>query len=468
MKIITKATLVLICLSAMTILEVQASHASLLKRKTQNNSCAKAFFKADDKPVKPIKDYNAVYPGDSQNSGKALENAILQTTAARKFYSLITANSKASEVLKNVAKNFKAFLLSNEENLARIVNPENKVSRQATANGTWDHWDVVFREVVQGAIESSVTAVTNSSDDKAKVKVNEYKQYLTTKFTKTVLYEIETFNTGTNPKSLLGFLGLVGDIGAAVQDVIARGKNEIEITPVKEAMIRFFGDFSEQSKDWYNKYCPDKYYDLPNGRGKQKERAICSSNGTDKKFKLEPRAGVLNVGAAVDTKLNIPAEKKLPLIGWPWQTVPKSLVDFCPDEPWAGHFSGSLYELILMLDLFDRKADAIKVTSRPTLEQKKIYAAIASSFLVATGMHSAVELVYVVKNYLGEPVPNIMDKPKVCQGASKYIADLIDGLTPVNSSNTPVANANNAPVTNMAPVTNKAPVTAPKTTPVKN
>jgi hypothetical protein len=34
------------------------------------------FFKADDKPVKLIKDYNAVYPGDSQNSGKALENAI--------------------------------------------------------------------------------------------------------------------------------------------------------------------------------------------------------------------------------------------------------------------------------------------------------------------------------------------------------------------------------------------------------
>jgi hypothetical protein len=35
-----------------------------------------SFFTADDKPVKLIKDYNAVYPGYSQNIGKALENAI--------------------------------------------------------------------------------------------------------------------------------------------------------------------------------------------------------------------------------------------------------------------------------------------------------------------------------------------------------------------------------------------------------
>jgi hypothetical protein len=457
MKIITKATLVLICLSAMIILEVQASHAPLLKRKPQNNLCAYAF-NAHDKHVKPIHEYHAVYPGDYQNSQKspnAHDNAVLQTKAARNFYYMET-NTDASEVLKNVAKNFKDFLKNNVEELAGIVDPDNNVSRQATENGTWDHWDVVFREVLQDKINFKVTDVTNSSEDKANLKVKEYKQFLTNKFAQTVLTEIESFKTGTNPKSLLGFLGLVGDIGAAVQDVIARGKNLTEITKVKEAMISFFGNFTELSKDWYDKYCPDKYYDVPNGRGKQKERAICSRNKTHTELILEPRAGVLNVGAEVDTELKITAEKKLPHIGWPWQTVPKTLVDYCPDEPWAGHFSGSLYELIFMLELFDKREPNIqnlKNLSTPKVK-KKIYAAIASSFLVATGMHSAVEIVYVVKKYLDEDVgTDVMNYDKVCKGASKYIADLINGVMETTQSmGTPVSKARE---TNKAHVTKR-------------
>ena len=50
------------------------------------------YPKDEAKPLKPIADYLAVFPGDYQNSGKALENAILQTKAGRKFFYLINKN----------------------------------------------------------------------------------------------------------------------------------------------------------------------------------------------------------------------------------------------------------------------------------------------------------------------------------------------------------------------------------------
>ena len=136
----------------------------------------------------------------------------------------------------------------------------------------------------------------------------------------------------------------------------------------------------------------------------------------------------MNVGEAVDTELNLKANEKLPLISWPWQTVPKKLVTFCPEEPWAGHFSGSLYELILMIELFDR-ADP-KTETQANENKKKIYAGTASAFLVSTGMHSAVELVYVVKNYLGVTInkSDILSE-SVCKDASKYIAGIISGIS---------------------------------------
>lgn len=470
MKLIIKATLVLICLGAMTILEVEAS---LLKRKKNTGIlCEKVFYPRGpnkDKEQAKIGEYGAVFPEDYQKGAQVLENAKLQTTAARKFYYLLPNNGKASQVLKNVAANFRKFLKGSEENLARIVNPAHNVSRQSQENGTWGHFDSIVRDVLTPIVSKGKTLTDQQLKDKLDSLVTEYKTFLTGKFTTTVLTEIETFNSGTNSKSLLGFIGLIGDIGAAVQDVIGKKKNhetnDKEIIAVKKGMIDYFGDFSSKSLEYYDKYAPDKYYDVKDGRGKQKERATCTINGQNKEENKSGRAGVLNLGETVDQQItdpswkrkekkivegkekeievtNLPNDKIIPKIGWPWQTVPKTLVDYCPDEPWAGHFSGSLYELILMLELFDRRADAIKQSRIPSPEEKKIYAAIASSFLVATGMHSAVEIVYVVKRYLAEPVgENVMDKQKVCQGASRYIVNLIDSVrTMTQSSSAPVTN----------------------------
>lgn len=66
---------------------------------------------------------------------------------------------------------------------------------------------------------------------------------------------------------------------------------------------------------------------------------------------LEPRSGILNLGEQADKKIKLTYKKPLKPISWPWQTVPKKLIDRCGTEPCAGHFSGSLYELILMQEL---------------------------------------------------------------------------------------------------------------------
>lgn len=178
---------------------------------------------------------------------------------------------------------------------------------------------------------------------------------------------------------------------------------------------------------------------------------------------FDSRAGVLNFGEKIDTNIGVADSLKIGKISWPWQTVPKSLVDACPDEPWAGHYSGSLYELILMLEIFDRNPSSVKTPVPLSLEKKKTYAAIAASFLVATGMHSAVELTYVIKNYLdaSDKPGKIDEKPKVCNGASLYIADLINSVSnmaaPNISTNTPTTTANNNTTANNTKTTTPSP-----------
>ncbi len=127
----------------------------------------------------------------------------------------------------------------------------------------------------------------------------------------------------------------------------------------------------------------------------------------------------------------MPDDKKLPELGWPWQTVPKKFIEeHCATEPWAGHFSGSLYELILMLELFDRADPKKDDSEKLPKEKKNLYAGVASSFLIGTGMHSAVEVVYVDKLYTGTSLkPEQVLNKEVLSDATKVVAGIITGLT---------------------------------------
>lgn len=243
--------------------------------------------------------------------------------------------------------------------------------------------------------------------------------------------------TGTDvlPRDYLGFLGLLGDIGACLQDVINRNLdiNNPGDKPkfgIKDALISFFGDdLLNKSKAFYTKYSPDSYYDIktdPGKRSKKGDRKTCTASGK--------RSGVMDVGTIVDETIkvnnvivsNLNKASQLPGVSWPWQTVRKSLIDFCPKEPWAGHFSGSLYELILMLEIFDRESPT--ADTEPSSDKKKTYSAIASAFLIATGMHSAVEVVYVDKLYTGAAslTPDkILNNVEVCKDATIFVSSLI-------------------------------------------
>ncbi len=184
-----------------------------------------------------------------------------------------------------------------------------------------------------------------------------------------------------------------------------------------------------KSKAFYTKYSPDSYYDIktdPGKRSKKGDRKTCTASGK--------RSGVMDVGTIVDETIkvnnvivsNLNKASQLPGVSWPWQTVRKSLIDFCPKEPWAGHFSGSLYELILMLEIFDRESPT--ADTEPSSDKKKTYSAIASAFLIATGMHSAVEVVYVDKLYTGAAslTPDkILNNVEVCKDATIFVSSLI-------------------------------------------
>ena len=403
--------LVQILFSAILLNSVIEASKSLRKVKTSSKTnpvCPKVFGKGETASA----DITSadVYPQDSQNEN-AKNNAKLQGASARKLFSVVGAATATKKVLGDVAKNFGKFLKDNAAAKTVLImkfDPKKSVARQATENGTWGHFSVVMNEIPE-------FAKLTEEEKRAEFYMN-------------ALAEISAAQNPV-PSSILGMLGILGDCGAAYMDIVGRRRDGTpETTPVKEALDTFFGKETQTTAvDYFNKYCPDKYHDELAGENntKQKERKTCGDNA---KTNLTPRKGIMDLGAAMDEANHI-TEHTLPALAWPWQTVPEKLPKYCPDEPWAGHFSGSLYELILMLELFDRANPSTPEVASP--EKKKIYAGLASSFLVSTGMHTAVELNYVVKNYLGTPIAkeDLLKKDKNCDGATEYIKKIIDDIS---------------------------------------
>jgi hypothetical protein len=89
---------------------------------------------------------------------------------------------------------------------------------------------------------------------------------------------------------------------------------------------------------------------------------------------------------------------------WPWQTVPVVFMDNCGDEPWAGYFSGTIGEVLFTAEYFLGKTVEQMVDNATGDDQKnrQCIASLGSALLTSTGFHSAIEVVPVVKRYLGE------------------------------------------------------------------
>jgi hypothetical protein len=101
---------------------------------------------------------------------------------------------------------------------------------------------------------------------------------------------------------------------------------------------------------------------------------------------------------------------------WPWQMIPKNYLTKCK-EPWAGHYSGSIVEVLFMLDQFTKADQAIGrddplksfVETGGLLNNKyrRCKGALAASFLISIGYHSAIEVKPTIWMYLGHPKPKI-------------------------------------------------------------
>jgi len=240
----------------------------------------------------------------------------------------------------------------------------------------------------------------------------------------------------------LGYVALLGDIGAVIQDLNNRGVSDDQKIPAIR-IVKVFNDRVQgklngstttpgYSQTIYAARSPDKFYGPAvkiNGKDetrKKAERATCVD--AQSKTIFAPRSGVLNMGDAADALLiEVPLTSRFPKIGWPWQTCPSSLLDDrnggCSEEPWAGLYSGSLYEIMLMLDLLSGVSPSEKAQDS-NKKHKRAVAATAAGFLIATGMHSAAEEAYVIKQYLGElkPLETISGS---CKGATDYVSALI-------------------------------------------
>jgi len=99
---------------------------------------------------------------------------------------------------------------------------------------------------------------------------------------------------------------------------------------------------------------------------------------------------------------------------WPWQLIPKAYLTKCK-EPWAGHYSGSIVEVLFMLDLFTRLKfgkdhPLVSFTTSGGMlnnKERRCKGALAGAFLISIGYHSAIEVKPTIWMYLGFQKPSI-------------------------------------------------------------
>lgn len=342
-----------------------------------------------------------VFPQDFQNNYSSLDLAIRQTSAARDFFYNINNSKKVRDHMMRLASNLEKLAIQYDNqhpNLPKFTQLLEKITRQTGKNGS-----------ISKLFDRLKSLVRNSDGN---VLIQDL---------------IESVKYGeANTNEYLGFIALLGDIGAILSDLENRPINPLDDLTnqlaIRDALVRYFGSgIQQKAKDYYAKYSPDKYYDdASKNRGKKKERGTCFENG---KMKLDPRAGILNVGEEVDRNLNISDNERIPPISWPWQTVPKKVIDKCGDEPWAGHYSGSYYELVTMQELFARENPKEEVELNQ--ENKELFASVGASFLIGTGMHSAVEVYFVTDLYLNDTVYPLEVYEENCSYATEFMSNLI-------------------------------------------
>ena len=376
-------------------------------------------------------DLELTLPADLQASNQKVKAlADKQVAAARAL--LTNPNAKAKEIL-TVAATL----------LARAWVAENiKENEKNNEN---------FNISINGGIltPNTVKADKNSSGNKAKELIGAKIFQDTNNMMQ--MGRISNVAKDNNPKPMdrAGVLATFGDIGTAIFDCPTQTKDKklfpkdakdlkenekaycniavsvASITNTNISELLNMGSIAKAQRGG-SAIAPRKKKG-PNGEPAERDNKM--ENG---KMYLAPRSGLLtkttdNSGFSAS---------------WPWQLIPKKYMTDC-QEPWAGHYSGSIVEILFTLDLFTKANtsfgdDPLKSFNSKTMldsENRRCKAALSAAFLLSIGYHSAIEVKPTIWAYLGRgdigknPEIFSMGNPKCDTSATTDIVALMTGCT---------------------------------------
>lgn len=299
-----------------------------------------------------------ILPLDAKPSADTLRWALEQTTAARNlFYS---PNDKFSAEMANLSK--KLAVLT-EKFLPELT--------------TLKDYRVLFAGTLKGKTPADLVAtIKRVADNKA---------------------------DGNDRSSVMSFMGDLGTIIADYYTDDEKSKNA-SFKAVNEKIVLFLASLKlrpiniAEIKEFKNERAGVHF-----GPNKRAER----DNGD-----LKARKGILETGTSADIKLKtVSAGKEINLVTWPLQLIERArLEDKKVTEPWAGHMSGSLPEILLCWDILLGEDPLISVNEAKIKanskilgsEAREIRAVAAAANLIGLGFHSAMECIEPMDAYLGK------------------------------------------------------------------
>lgn len=247
-------------------------------------------------------------------------------------------------------------------------------------------------------------------------------------------------DTNPTPTDRAGILAILGDIGTAAFDCnpTKTGDKDKAYCKIRDTILsKHVSDLTERNcykSDFIplalstrggSAIAPMKKGDKANN--KPAERGMVFDDG---KLRLLPRSGLLT------DKTDSSGFQA----SWPWQTIPKNYMDNCK-EPWAGHYSGSILEVLFMLDFFTKASNTLgrdhpmrswqpaqysshaklatpacktlfndvnKIPHHKNENKWRVCkGALAGAFLISIGYHSAIEVKPTIWAFLGRTAPKI-------------------------------------------------------------
>lgn len=240
-------------------------------------------------------------------------------------------------------------------------------------------------------------------------------------------------------------IALMGDIGALYADTGAttgvQSRTERAAENLRKALTAKLGVSPKAVKDT-QRVGGSKTV----GPKKKQERTRPAAEHTD-------RTGIHDTGQQIDEHLHVDEEQALPTARWDTAHIARSRV-YGTTEPLVGHMSGSPAEILQVWDMLagvrpDRQYTGtmnaqqasggtlpMQQYSKPEQDARYARAAGAAGMLVASGYHSAVEVLEGTLAYTGQSLRGAVDRPEQDAGhvfghgaATELIGELFEHNT---------------------------------------